>query len=415
MQLRPNHLIPAEFASKDAFFTRMAEKIGTPLYLYDGDRLKGDYARLKEALPDGTELLYSIKANPNPGVLLELARVQAGFEACSRGELLALENGNIDLGRTVMTGPGKRISEIICAGRLGVGLLAAESNRELAEIERAGKTLGREFEVLLRVNPGGAAGDQQMSGATQFGMDPPAIIDALKGAARFRHLRIAGLHFYLGTRILDWKLLLANLKITFMEAAEIERASRSVFEVLDVGGGFGIPLYNGEGELCLEKVANGFSELAGRRYAEFPRTRRLLAESGRYIAASCGVMLTTVVDVKKVHGRNFAITDGGIHAIGGRDGYYGARAVPMRVLLREEEPHEEVTVCGPLCTPADRLANRVLMPLPRPGDVIALYQAGAYGPTASAGRFLSMDYPREEVIGGDEVQDAADMTVGACA
>lgn len=400
----PNHLIRREETLSDEFISETARLHGTPFFAYHSGILETDYAALRAALPKEADILYSVKANPALDVIEALGNIGAGFEVCSRGEIMALAEAGCDPAKALMCGPGKTLEDIEFAGRMGVGMIAAESLGELKRIEAAGKRLGTEYRVLLRVNPGGGAGQQRMSGATQFGMDGEDVAAAIEECRSMERVIPAGFHFFLGTRVLDWRTLAENVRTVFETAELITGETGFKPSVVDIGGGFGVPLYHGEHYLDMERAGEALSGMIREHLDKNPWTRRILVESGRYLTASSGVFVTRVVDVKTVRGRIFAVTDGGIHAIGGRDAYFGSRATPMRVIGRAGEPLAEVTVCGPLCTPADRLANRVSIPLPEPGGLIAFYNAGAYGPTASAGLFLSRGFPAEVISDGGQAK-----------
>jgi len=196
-------------------------------------------------------------------------------------------------------------------------------------------------------------------------------------------------------------------------AARMQRSSGERFTVVDMGGGFGVPLYNGEDFLSLGAFSPLLAAAVERYRKVHPWTERLLVESGRFLVAGAGALVTRVVDVKDAGGYRFVILDGGIHALGGRDGYFGARPTPMRVIragpsgecaAQGTKGLSEQTFCGPLCTPADRLALRVLTDEARPGDLAVFYVAGAYGLTASAGAFLSRGFPAEVMVRGGEAR-----------
>lgn len=417
MRLPPNHLIP-DTALSEEVLKEAASRFSTPLFVFDSARLESDLASLKSSLPGSVEVLYSVKANPSLAVVAKFASLGVGLEICSLGELKALQGVGADPSRAVYVGPGKGVEEIGAALDCGVGLIVAESIGEVGRIETAASSRGVRCRVLLRVNPGSGHGDQHMGGATQFGMDPQDALSLLNARESFCSVHFAGIHGYMGTRLMDCELLLNNFRSMLAMASMLQLDSGLNFDTVDLGGGFGVPLYDGEGQIDEDALRRGFEALLSEYLTDFPHPCRFLVESGRFLTARAGVFLTKVVDVKSVAKRKFVVVDGGIHAIGGRDGYLGARVSPMAVLgCRAGEP-TEVTVCGPLCTPADRIAARVLLPMPDPEDIIAVYVAGAYGATASAGFFLSRGFPAEAVyssgrltlarpaIGGDVLVEA---------
>lgn len=411
MRLPPNHLIP-DTALTEGVLEEAATRFSTPLFVFDAGRLERDLQGLREALPASVEVLYSVKANPSLAVISTLDALGVGLEICSLGELKALGAIGANPARAVFLGPGKSDEEIGEALERGVGLIAAESSREIGRIEAAASSHGVVCRVLLRVNPGFGHGDQHMGGATQFGMDAEEALALLKARHSYRSIVFAGVHGYMGTRLMDCELLLANFRGVLDIASMLQMESGVRFDTVDMGGGFGVPLYDGEGQIDSAALREGLDALLSLYLTKFPHACRFLVESGRFLAARAGVFLTRVVDVKSVAKKTFVVVDGGIHAIGGRDGYLGARVSPMTVLGRRGGEADEVTVCGPLCTPADRIAARVLLPLPVPGDIIAVHVAGAYGATASAGFFLSRGFPAEALYSGGSLS-LARRAIGA--
>lgn len=396
MNPAPNQLIPESLSLDDGLLAKAAEEFSTPLYIYDAAMLDREWERLRLALPEGVKVCYSVKANPSLAVIDRFHKLGAGFEVSSPGELKAVSAVRPDLAGTFLVGPGKSTAELEQALKAGVPLIAVESSAELKRLWEAASKLQQPTKALLRLNPGRAKGQQQMAGLTQFGMDPDEALAALGADPNGAPVEIVGFHAFLGTRLLKAEDIAQNFKAVFETARELQSAANKRLPVLDLGGGFGVPMYEGEEWIDPVALKARLAPLFEEHLHHSPWTTGLMVESGRFLAASSGVFLTRVVDVKKVWGRNYVIVDGGLHAIGGRDPYLGARATPLRLVGRDS-PLASVTLCGPLCTPADRLAARITMPKPREGDLIALYLAGAYGLTASAGLFLSRGFPAEVV------------------
>jgi diaminopimelate decarboxylase len=390
----PLHLAPPTLRDADALLARVARTRGTPLFVYDNAVLAQSWRALRECVPPQIDLHYSVKANPLVAMVEALAGWGAGFEVSSPGEWEVLRRAQVDPARAIYLGPGKTEAEIATALRGGVGRLVAESAAEAQRILRAGRRWGVPAPLALRLNLGQGAGALSMGGLTPFGMEIDAACAFLAGLDPAQRDTV-GLHAFLGTRLLRADDLLAGVSRVLAAVATVEKRTGARIPFIDLGGGFGVPLYEGEAPLDLGAVSRGLDALTGTHQAQRSYPVRFAMETGRFLVASCGVLLTRVVDVKRTHGVTFVIVDGGAHVLGGRDGYLGARPGPMKILKGKGRPLAEVTVCGPLCTPMDRMASRVLLPRPRPGDVLAFYGAGAYGPTASAGRFLSRGYPAE--------------------
>jgi diaminopimelate decarboxylase len=175
------------------------------------------------------------------------------------------------------------------------------------------------------------------------------------------------------------------------------------FEFIDMGGGFGIPYYETESTLDLPALRTALLDLIDQYCRKYPATSMIAVESGRFLVGSAGVFVARVIDVKTCRGQCFVVLDGGINVFGGYDRYAGARPTPIRVAGADDRSSETLTLCGPLCTPLDRLAANVVLPMPRIGDLIIFYLAGAYGCTASPGLFLSHGFPAEVMVMGEDL------------
>lgn len=403
MRVPPNHLIPKILLMSDDLISDGARRHSTPLFVYSAEQLKHEWDELRKAMPAHVEILYSLKANPNLAVVALFARLGAGFEVSSVGEIMAVARVGGDLSRTVFCGPGKSIDEIGHAIEVGVGFFAVESQRELLALEREAQARSASVRAMLRVNPSLGFGDPRMSGATQFGMDPATALHTLSVAGKLQHVRVVGVHGFMGTRILEWPKLASNFEAVVEMAATLAAQSEGGLPVIDFGGGFGVPSYAGEEDLDVAALGEVLGDMISAHRLKNPAASRYFVESGRRLAARAGVLVTSVVDVKKTAGSVFVIVDCGINALGGRDALLGSKSAPVRFLSEAPGEEEELTICGPLCTPADRLAAKVRLPTPRPGDLALFYNAGAYCLTASPGLLLSRGFPAEAMMCGGEI------------
>lgn len=403
----PNHLIPHCDAFSHERLTELATRFGTPLFVYDAGLLACAMNELASALPPVARVLYSVKANPSIAIIEQFASRGVGFEVASIGELGAVLRAGGDAGQGIFVGPGKRDDEIESAAVRGIGILVAESPTEVQRIARITKKLSLRVPVLLRINPGlpqrGVVGEGPglaMGGRTQFGMTVEEALALLQTDDRSSvHLDIQGVHAYLGTRILDYRTLVANTELILETAATLQRNSGRRLRAIDVGGGFGVPCYRGEQSLDLALLRTELDRIVGRFVDSHPWTETVYFESGRFLTARAGVLVCSVIDVKPRDEFAFVIVDGGAGAIGGRDGYAGARPMPVE-LIGPCGRDSLMSLCGPLCTPIDRVAANVVLPLPSPGSLVVFYLAGAYSLTASAGMFLSHGCAAEVLIDG---------------
>lgn len=383
----------------------MAE-YGSPAYLYDGDALVAQYRRLRAAMPEALDVYYSLKANPNLALTALLGREGAGAEVSSLAELRTAERAGVPAERTIFLGPGKSRSELEACCRAGVRAVVVESLDELERLDRTAERLGVRQAAMLRVNPDfqvKRSGLTMGGKARQFGIDLDQITAAAPRLRRLRAVRLTGVHVYMGTRILDAEAVVANTERILELAERLADACGFELDVVDVGGGLGVPYFPKEGELDLEAVAAGVKRAVSRFLERRPRTRFIL-ESGRYLVADCGTYAVTVRYVKESFGERFAVADGGTnhHMAAVGIGSVVKRNFPMALIGRTAAaPPVPWHLTGPLCTPTDTVGKGVELPADlAPGDIVGIARSGAYGPTASPVHFLSHGYPAEVLIRG---------------
>jgi len=397
-KIPPIQHIPETLALTDTVLEEAAVRFETPLYVYDGDLLESNWQRLRAILPPPMQLFYSVKANPNLALMRICHRLGAWFEVASGGELLAAMRAGVLPGELIFVAPGKSQSELEEAISQDLCAIVAESAHEVALLDAIAEQSGQHPRVALRVNLGIAAGSVSMAGPTQFGMTQDEACQLFMDAHSFPHLQFVGIHSYQGTGILDTATILSSIERILVLAENLQSVTGVKFSFVDVGGGFGIPYHEADVAPTWEDLKNPLRSMVTDYLLRHPETRVLAAESGRFIVGPAGVFVTRVLDVKQIAGKEFVITDGGMNVYGAGDRYYGSRPVPIRVIGGDKRELHTVTVCGPLCTPTDRMAANVLLPVPEIGDLMATYQAGAYELTASPGRFLSHEYPAEALF-----------------
>ncbi|MDT0267370.1 type III PLP-dependent enzyme [Streptomyces sp. DSM 44915] len=384
-------------------YEELAEEFGTPLYVYDAERLTGAVTGLRTALHPRLEVFYSLKANPNISVYATLRSGGARAEVSSLVELRTALTAGTPPEDVIFLGPGKSQRELTACLDAGVYAIVCESFDELDDIERLAAERGQRQRVLLRVNPALAiSGSRLTMGGKprQFGIDEEQVLAAGDLTARYRHADVAGVHVYLGTRILDAEVVGKNTRYILDLAERVAAATGIRLDAVDIGGGLGVPYFDGEEELAAADVADQLNPLLDKFAGAHPETR-LIMESGRYLAGGAGTYVFRVRYVKESMGERFAVADGGTHhhmaAVG--IGSFVKRNFPAELLT--ERPTGEVgpwNVTGPLCTPNDSVLKRAELPALRPGDLVGLRNSGAYGPTASPGLFLSHGYPAEVLV-----------------
>ncbi len=381
----------------------LAKRYQTPLFVYDGEVAGKKWSTLRAALPARFEICYSMKANPQPAFLRLFLSKGAGIEIASAGELLQALAAGCRPEKVLFAGPGKSEAELELALQKGIGEIHAESLTELGRLGKIARKLGRRAPVALRINPSGEAqgGAMRMGGKpAPFGIDEESFEEALDHVAADAALDFRGLHLFTGTQILQHEILLNQYRRGIEIGRRAAERTQKPLGTLDFGGGLGIPYFANEQALDLEALRIGLAELMSSIEGDEQfRATRFLIEPGRFLAGECGIYLTAITDIKVSRGKKFLIVDGGMHhhlAASGNLGQTIKRNYPIAIANKLAEPaRETVDVVGPLCTPLDVLARNVALPAAEIGDLVAIFQSGAYARTASPMAFLSHPSPPE--------------------
>lgn len=395
--MKPMGPIPPEFADQRGALTiagraatDWAMEAGTPLFVYDTGIVAARVARFRAALP-GIDLHYAIKANPHPDLIAAIASLVDGLDVASAGELARALVAKP--ARAIsFAGPAKRDEELEAA-IVAKATINLESEGEAARALAIADRLGATPRLAVRVNP-----DVQLrgSGMKMGGRPSPFGVDAVRVPAFVRRLVAAGadwrgFHLYVGSQALDAGAIADTQAALLSLAGRLGDQAGAVPPLVNLGGGFGVPYFAGDRVLDVETVGARLAEALAAR-APVLIGSRFAIELGRWLVAEAGVYLARVVDRKESGGETFVLLDGGLHhqlAASGNFGTVVRRNYPLAVAHRMgEEPGETVSVVGPLCTPLDRLGDRVALPRAEPGDLVAVFLAGAYGATASPAAFL---------------------------
>jgi diaminopimelate decarboxylase len=383
----------------------VAEAGDTPLFLYDRALLSERVAAFRASMPPGLGIHYAIKANPHPGVLVHMAGLVDGFDIASGGELAFAIAAGMPADRISFAGPGKRDRELEAAISAGA-LLNVESAGELARAGAIATRLGRTARVALRVNPPFAlkGSGMKMGGApSPFGVDAADAVPLLR-LMQAPPFRFEGLHLYAGSQNLSVDAILESQRQTVALAGALAAEAGVSPLLVNLGGGLGVPYFPGDTELDLAALGRGLKEILDGRPTSLSGTRFVL-ELGRWLVAGCGVYLCRVVDKKQSGGERFLVTDGGLHHQLAATGNFGTvirRNYPVANASRanasgEGVSAEPVSIVGCLCTPLDRLADKVALSA-EVGDLIAVFMAGAYGRTASPEAFLGHSPAIERLV-----------------
>jgi len=386
-------------------YEELAERFGTPLYVYDGDVLSEAIAGLRRALHPKLEFFYSLKANPNISVFDVLRAGGARAEVSSLVELRTVLAAGTEPENIIFLGPGKSERELVACLEAGIYAIVCESFAELDQIEQLAAERDVRQRVLLRVNPEVAIGGSRLTMGgkpRQFGIDEAQVLSAGNLPKKYSHADVAGVQVYLGTRILDAEVVGKNTRYILDLADRVADSTGIRLDTVDIGGGLGVAYFEGEEDIDPGEVAAQINPQLEAFAASHPDTR-LIMESGRYLAGRCGTYVIGVRYVKESMGERFAVADGGTHhhmaAVG--IGSFVKRNFPAALLSRRAdqagEP-ESWNVTGPLCTPNDSILKHAQLPPLQPGDLLGILCSGAYGPSASPGLFLSHGFPAEVLV-----------------
>jgi diaminopimelate decarboxylase len=382
---------------------RLAERVGsTPFFAYDRALITERVRMLKAKLPHDISLGYAIKANPMPAVVQHLAGIVDAFDVASALEMRVALDTPMPAGKVSFAGPGKREAELSQAVAAGI-TVELESETEARRVVQAGERLGIRPRVAVRVNPDFAvkgSGMRMGGGPQQFGVDAervPQLVKELAGSG----LDVLGFHIFAGSQNLKADILCQAQQQTVELALRLAESSPMPVRYLNIGGGFGIPYTDKDSPLDLDPIAENLENLMSTRVRANLPDATVQVELGRYLVGEAGMYVTRVVDRKESRGKVFLVVDGGMHhqlAASGNFGQVIRRNYPLVIGNRMEPAVETATVVGCLCTPLDLLGDNVSLPAAEIGDLVVLFQAGAYGLTASPTAFLSHPAPAEVLV-----------------
>ncbi|MBN8508013.1 MAG: pyridoxal-dependent decarboxylase, exosortase A system-associated [Burkholderiales bacterium] len=373
--------------------SRLAARVGhTPFYAYDRGLLAQRVEELRATLPQAIKLHYAMKANPMPALVGCMVALVDGIDVASAGELKVALDAGADPLEISFAGPGKRPSELRQAVAAGV-LVNVESFREVQLLGGIAAELGLPARVAVRVNPDfelKGSGMKMGGGAKQFGVDVeqvPALLAAIVEAG----LGFEGFHLFAGSQNLRAEAICEAQSKSYELALRLAAGAPAPVRFLNLGGGFGIPYFPGEQPLDVAPIGEHLGALVERAGRELPEAS-LVVELGRYLVGEAGIYVTRIVDRKVSRGQVFLVTDGGLNHHLSASGNFGQvirKNYPVTIGNRcGPGPREVASVVGPLCTPLDLLADRMELPVAEVGDLVVVFQSGAYGASASPQAFL---------------------------
>jgi diaminopimelate decarboxylase len=371
----------------------IAERFGTPCYVYSRAALEASYAEFRQACAGRDALVcYSVKANPNLAVLNLLARLGSGFDIVSGGELARVLAAGGDAAKTVFSGVGKSEAEMRAALDAGILCFNVESEGEIDRLCAVAESIGKTAPISLRINPDVdprthpyiATGFRE----NKFGIAYDEALPLYLNAAKRDALRVVGIDVHIGSQITAIDPFVAALD-KVLEFVEILEDKGVRLEHLDLGGGMGIR-YRDENLPALRDYLTPLFQRLGQR------PQRILFEPGRSLVGSAGVLLTRVEYLKHSAAKNFVVVDAAMNDLL-RPALYDAWHEVVPVVPREA-PAARYDVVGPVCESADFLARDRTLAV-APGDFLAIKSAGAYGMSMSS-NYNSRPRPAEVMVDG---------------
>lgn len=410
-----------ELFAEDVAVSEIAAAVGTPFYCYSTATLERHYRVLEAALPKGTLIAYAVKANGSLAVIKTLARLGAGADIVSAGELKRARAGGIPASKIVFSGVGKTRDEIAFGLESGIMQFNAESEEELEVLSEVAVSKSKRAAVSLRINPDvDALTHAKIStgkAENKFGIAWHRAEAAYKKASQLPGIEVTGVDAHIGSQITQ----LGPFKQAFAKLAELVsslRASGLKISHIDLGGGLGVPYAVGDAP----PLPSSYGSMVQDAFAGLDV--KLIVEPGRLITANAGILVSRVTYVKAGDARTFVILDAGMNDLI-RPAMYDAHHDIIPVPEPQNSERRVYDVVGPVCESADLFArNRELPPI-TPGNLVAILSAGAYGAVQASsynarplvpevivnGRRFSVTRPRqsvEEMIARERLPDWLD-------
>jgi diaminopimelate decarboxylase len=378
----------------------------TPFYAYDRQLIINKVNYLKNLLPNKISISYAIKANPLTSLVHLLSQQVDGFDVASKKEmLLALQTG-IPANKISFAGPGKTIDDIKTAIITGV-ILHVESIGEIAKVANAAKELNITANIAIRVNPSfelKLSGMKMSGGAKPFGIDEEQITEVLTNLP-LEFINLRGFHIYAGSQNLSADAIIVSQQKTFALAQSLADITKKITQIsinyLNIGGGFGVPYFDNQQPLDIISICKNLESLLV-RYKSLVTATEVILELGRYLVAEAGVYVCRIIDKKVSRGTTYLVCNGGLHHHLANSGNFGQVIRKNYPVLIGNKLHnsdlELVNIVGPLCTPLDIIADKVMLPTAEIDDYVVVFQSGAYGASASPKDFLSQPNLSEILI-----------------
>lgn len=371
----PFHYQDQTLYCEEVPLTEIASAVQTPVYIYSQAKLLHRANAYRTAAPANALVCYAVKANGNPELLRLLAAAGLGADVTSGGELFLARHAGFPADKILFSGVGKSRPEIEAAVTAGIRALHVESEMELAVIADVAAELGRVVPIAVRVNPNVHADTHPHISTGEhvhkFGVTLAQATALLRFAADHPWLQPVGLAAHIGSQITDLAPFVESARFLITVANDLAAAGISL-QYIDVGGGLGIRYAKNDTPEPADWVAAVATPIVEAGY-------QLVMEPGRSIVGPAGALLTQVLYTKQQGGKTFLITDAGMTDLI-RPALYAAHH-PIQPVQQPAESStlQPVDIVGPVCETGDHLARERPFPPTRPGDLLAVLQAGAYG------------------------------------
>lgn len=376
----------------------LADRFGTPLYLYDFDFIRKRIRVFQEAFAEADLFLaYSVKANSNLALLNRLNAEGVGADIVSGGELFRALRAGMKPGKIVFAGVGKTDDELKAGLDAGIYSFNVETIGELYRLEELARERGGRAPFGIRINPdihSPTPHEYTRTGHadTKFGIPVPVAVGLYRWAAKRPHLQIRGIDVHIGSQIVEPGPYKKALRL-ILEIIHLLKKDGIKLKYLDLGGGFGVP-YQGD-EMDVQALADAILPMIKNS------GMKLILEPGRSVVGEAGALVTRVLSIKKSGEKTFVITDAGMTELI-RPSHYGGVHPVRPVVERKDREVKVVDVVGPICETGDFLARDRELPLPKAGDLLSIGIAGAYGFTM-ASNYNSRPRPPEVMVDSGEV------------
>ena len=390
---------------KKIFLQNCIKKHGSPLYIYDLDRIDLSYKNLKDSIPQNSKILYSIKANPNKEIIKKFKKLKCEFEVSSIGEAKKVLQCGVKSKNIFLTGPAKSHSDLNFAVKNNLGTLSIESFNEISFLKKIFTKKKQKINLVLRVNlekQNLHSSIQMMSTPSQFGIDEQEILKKKNYFNNIKNISFVGFHFYSASNIKNQNEIIKCFKSCIYSAKKLSDALNIKIKILNLGGGFACNHGKIKNNLKYFKVKKAV-EKEIKKYFSLSEQRNisLYFESGRFLVGTCGGLITKVIDKKLSKGEKFVILNSGINHLSGMTGIGRLqRLKPDYQIINQKnsKQRERVNIVGPLCTPLDFWNKSLFFQKFNVGDYVFIPNVSSYGLSASLVMFLGHELPKELIV-----------------